>query len=790
MRGKSSAAPATNGGPAKKKKRASSRTANVLGLLGAFVATSVALGLLLAGVMLPLTGLTGSGVRSGVKMFNDIPGSFTANALSQQSKILAKDGSVIATPYDENRIVVPSKAIPQLMKNAQVAIEDERFYQHGALDQRGIARAIAANLFSSSTQGASTLTQQYVKVADQRAKLESGNREAALEAVAQRGSKAYIRKLKQLKMAVDLEKTHTKDQILTSYLNLVYFGDQQYGVEAASRHYFGHPAKDLTIAEAATLAGVVNLPDATNPVKNPKAAVKRRNIVIAKMIKQGYVSEAAGRQAIDSPLTLRKEGNSSGGCATSKYPYYCDYVTNWIAQQPALGKTAKERLGKLKTGGLIIQTALDTKKVSALEKNLKKRVPEGNSADVQAAGVVVEPGTGYVTALAQNSKYDITGANNFSTSVNWARSGFPIGSTAKIFAIVEAMRQGRAVDSTVDVPRMNSTNKYGNPVYQFTSRNFPGPCGQGGGVWPVANDHPVPPGPMKLEKATAESVNTAFGALTAQLGPCKVHADFKRLGVMSTRSPDGSPLEVRKDPSSIVLGADSSTPMMMANAFATVAADGKYCAPRPVVSIKQANGKPLDIGGPECKQVLTPQQARGTARIFAHVFDSDGTAVSAKLAGGREAFGKTGTVDDSKHTWFVGATKQLSTAVWVGRAFTGQGGIKNITIGGKHINTFLYGGDIAAPVWQAAMNEMSKGMPKQKFADPSSATVKGDQIAIPDVKGKSEADARAALTKLKLQVAVQKQGSSEVASGQAFRTEPAAGQKIGEGKKVRLYVKP
>lgn len=787
MRGKPSAAAVRPA--AKKKRRSNSTTSNVLSLLGAFVATSVALGLLLAGVLLPVTGMGGAGVKSGVKMFNNIPSEFAENALSQQSKILAKDGSVIATPYDENRIVVASSAIPKVMKDAQVAIEDERFYQHGALDKRGIARAIASNLFSSSTQGASTLTQQYVKVAAQRQALESGDKEAAKEAVAQSGAKAYIRKLKQLKYAVDLEKTHTKDQILTSYLNLVYFGQLQYGVEAASRHYFGHPAKDLTIAEAATLAGVVNLPDATNPVKNPEAAVKRRNIGIQKMIDQGFITEAQGRKAINSPLNLKLEENSSGGCATSKYPYYCDYVTQWIAQQPALGKTRKERLGKLRTGGLVIQTSLDPKKMAALDSNLKKRVPVENGADVQAAGVIIEPGTGYVEAMAQNTKYSVAGTDSFNTSVNYPRSGFPIGSTAKIFAIVEAMHQGRAVDSTVNVPRMNST-KEGRPVYNFTSQNFPGKCGQGRGVWSVGNDHQVPAGPMSLSKATAESVNTAFGVLVAQLGPCNVRDAYKRLGVYASDFKSGGWSEINPDPSSIVLGSGSSSPVMMANAFATVAADGKYCAPRPVVSIKQANGRPVKLAPNACKQAMPAEEARGVAKIFKSVLGPDGTAKSAALAEGRQAFGKTGTVDGSLHTWFVGSTPQYSTAIWVGRGGENTNPIKNVTIGPKHVGNFLYGGDIAAPVWKETMDAISKGLPKKAFPEPGSGVIKGDQITVPQLKGRSEADAKAELARLKLQATVVKQDSGEVSSGQVWKTDPAAGQKIGEGKKVTLYIKP
>lgn len=796
MRGKSPAAGASATKQAKNEapnetggRRRRSGVGSVLSLLGAFIATAMALGLLFAGLLIPATGLAGAAVKGGVKEFDDMPGTLAENALSQQSKILAKDGSVIATPYDENRVVVPSSAIPKVMKDAQVAIEDERFYEHGALDQRGIARAVAANLVSSGTQGASTLTQQYVKVAAQREALESGNKEEAKKAVAQHGTDAYVRKIKQLKMAVELEKTHTKDQILTSYLNLVYFGDGAYGIEAAARHYFGHPAKDLTLAEAATLAGVVNLPDSTNPVRNPKDAVTRRNIVLQKMIDQGRVSKAEGDQAIASPLRTHVTNVAGGGgCQGSKYPYFCDYVTDWVAEQPALGANRKERLGKLRTGGLTIRTSLDPKKMAALDSNLKKRVPTGNGADVQAAGVIVEPGTGLVEAMAQNSKYDVAGSNHFSTSVDWARSGFPIGSTAKIFAIVEAMRQGRAVDSTVNVPAMNAL-KNGRAVYNFTSKTFPGECGQRKGAWSVGNDHPVAPGPMSLSKATAESVNTAFGALVASLGPCKVHDTFGLMGVQARDLTTGGWRDIRRDPSSIVLGSDSSSPMMMANAFATVAADGKYCTPRPVVSIKQANGKPVALSVPPCKQVISQQQARGTSKIFTHVFDSDGTASDAKLAEGREAFGKTGTVDGSLHTWFVGSTKQLSTAIWVGRGFDNKNAIRNVSIGGKYIGTFLYGGDIAAPVWKDTMDAVSEGMPKVKLPQPDKATTQGATISVPDVKGKSEADAKSMLEKAGFLVTVTKQNANGVSRGQAFKTSPAAGQKLGKGKKITLYVK-
>ena len=258
----------------------------VLRLLLGFVVLSTVGGLLLAGLVIPAVGATGQAAKSGVDFFNDLPSQFTVSPLAQQSRILDADGKLIANPYDENRIIKPLKKIAPVMQKAQIAIEDARFYDHGGLDPRGFTRALVSNLKGGQVQGASTLTQQYVKITLQEQALKRGDEEAAAAAV----DKNYARKLQELKYAVNVEENYTKDQILEGYLNLVYYGDQAYGVEAAALNYFGVHASKLKLGQAALLAGIVQQPTKYNPVLNPENAQARRDVVLDRMEALGFAT--------------------------------------------------------------------------------------------------------------------------------------------------------------------------------------------------------------------------------------------------------------------------------------------------------------------------------------------------------------------------------------------------------------------------------------------------------------------------------------------------------------------
>ncbi len=769
--------------------RHSSRVASVMALLGGFVAVAMTIGLLTAGLVIPAVGVAGQATNNGIRMFNQMPSDFQMNPLAQQSRILAADGTTIGTPFNENRIVVPLTKIAPVMQNAQVAIEDERFFEHGGVDPKGLLRAISSNVMSGGTQGASTLTQQYVKVALQNQALAAGNKGAAANAVARSGMQGYVRKLQELKYAVTLEQKYTKQQILDGYLNLVYFGDQQYGVEAASLHYFGVHASQLTLPMAATLAGVVNAPGVTDPINNPEAATTRRNQVLGKMYQQRMISYKEYTDATSHDLKSDlKVTNISSSCASSKYPYFCYYVYDWLLNEPALGATRKEREAKLKGGGLTIQTSFDPKLAAILDKQVKAKVPVNNSAGIQSAAITVQPGTGLVLASSQNTTYsNNTGGGK--TAINYTvpgnmggGSGFTIGSTAKFFAVIDAVKNGWTMDSEINVPPMNGRDERGS-YREFTNKEFPGECGVGRGeTWKVPNsEEDEGSGPMSLEKATQMSVNVAFAELVSQLGACNVRQTMLDFGL---KHGDGSALN--KTPSGIVLGSQPVTALDLANAYATISADGKYCEPRPVKAIIDANGKQLKLTGADCKQLVSKDVARTVTKIFEGVLAKGGTAATSALAGGRPAAGKTGTVDGATQSWFVGYTPQMTTAVWVGHA-DNEKPLKDVKVGNTFYKGYLYGGTLAAPIWKAIMDEALKGKPELQFPEPSASALAANQATIPNVIGQSPANARAMLESAGFKVREGSPQNSRMYAGLIGATSPGAGSKVGKGTSVTIY---
>lgn len=707
--------------------RVASRLGTVFSLLGAFVATAVAMGLIVACLFLPAIGAAGQATNGSVKLFNDMPGSFAMNPLAQQSKILASDGTVLATPFNQNRIVVPFNKISQNMKHAQVAIEDERFYEHGALDSKGLFRAIGSNIFSNGTQGASTLTQQYVKIAIQNEAINSGNSEKAKQAVSRTGMEGYVRKIQQLKYAVSLEQKYTKDQILDGYLNLVYYGGQAYGVEAAARQYFGVHASQLNLQQSAMLAGIVNEPGTLDPYNHPDAVLTRRNAVLTKMYQQKMITRAQLIKAQNTKLGVGSHDVQSNSCANSKYAYFCYYVVSWLQQQPSLGKTPKERMATLESGGLTVQTSFNPKMADTIDKQIRAKVPRGNKAGIDSAGVIVQPGTGLVLASGQNTEYSNSAGKGMSAT-NFAApdGGYAYGSTAKMFAVITALENGWSPDKTITVPSYNGKSKAGAPAHIFTHDDLPGQCGLGGDTWTLPNDAPQPRAgsKMSLTDATAQSVNTVFATIVGNLGACNVLKTTTQFGVK-----DGSGGTISSSPASITLGTSNTTPINLANAYATVASGGMYCPPRPVVSIKNGSGKKLKLSGTQCKRIMSKKAAAQTTKIFESVItDPKGTTHGAiQLAGDRPSAGKTGTEDGSRNLWFVGYTPQIATAVWVGHHAAPKD-MKNVTLAG-HLYTspgggYVFAGDLAAPIWKGIMDGALKGQPIKQFMRPDGTTPK------------------------------------------------------------------
>ena len=433
---------------------------------------------------------------------------------------------------------------------------------------------------------------------------------------------------------------------------------------------------------------------------------------------------------------------AQNSCALSPYPYFCTYVTAWLEQLPALGKTPEERKRTISRGGLTIQTTLNPKMQRAAQQELNAKIPIGNSDGVGAAAAVIEPGSGNVLAIAQNTTYAIKTAPG-KTAINWAvdrkyggSGGFSFGSTAKMFAVAEALRSGMPINSTV-IARAAGPN---SPAY-FTPADFPGSCGIGQGqVWNVHNDEGTRNGAISLTDAAAFSVNTAFAGLVSKLGACNVRDMMTNLGLHT-----GSGNPISNFPAPITLGSDSVAPLTLASAYATIASGGTYCVPSPVLTISTSDKKLLPLPKNQCRKAVEPDVANGVTTILKNVL-TKGTGYGNSLANGRPAAGKTGTSENSNQTWFVGYTPQLATAVWVGTPYGPiSRELNNLNLGGKFYGGQIFGATVAAPTWKAIMDTISASLPPLDFGQRQPTVQSGDLVPIPNLAGMNIADAAAAL---------------------------------------------
>ncbi|GMA38274.1 carboxypeptidase [Mobilicoccus caccae] len=719
---------------------------------------------------MPIVGAGGMTAKSVVTAFDALPAQFTASPMAQQSRILAKDGSVIATLYDENRLVVPIDKIAPVMLDAQVAIEDRRFYEHGGVDGRGLVRALVSTA-GGETQGASTLTQQYVRQLLIATARQKGNEDAAEAAQARSGIPGIVRKIQEMKYAISMEQRRSKEQILEGYLNIVYYGANAYGVEAAARRYFDTTAAELSLPQAALIAGLAQNPGTADPINNPERAIERRNDVLDAMRQQGMISTRRMNGAKKSALSL-KVTQTKPSCPAATNTYVCDYVVKWLMEQPALGNTPEERRKRLYYGGLNVHTTFDPKLTEYTTKVLADRVPPTNASQRGAAAAVVEPGTGRVLSIGQNTEWALEGGPG-KTSLNWAvdnkygaSAGFQIGSTAKMFAVVTALEQGMTAGSRFYAPVDGTT---------FPGSAFKGEqCGYTDRSFSPYNAEGEEHGMTTLREATVMSINTAFAQLATETGVCPQRDVMRRMGM--TRA-DGKEYG-SGGLAATILGADNASPLTLAASYATLAAGGMYCEPRPVEKVEAFDGTKLPIGENKCRRAIEPKVAYDATRILQGVV-TDGTGKRAALSG-RQVAGKTGTADNSTETWFAGYTPQLSTAVWYGTPYTQR------SVG-------AYGGTVAAPLFARIMGEASKGMKAERFRltggdDSDSEQSEAKQVRVPNVvgRGRQSATNRLEQAGFEVEIADERVSSSDVQRGRVAEMSPGAGEETDEGSTIRL----
>ncbi|WP_406199355.1 penicillin-binding protein [Streptomyces sp. NBC_01017] len=664
-----------------------------------FLGVSVLAGAVLAGIALPAVGALGLAAKGSVESFDELPVSLKTPPLSQRTTILDAKGDQIASVYSRDRTVVDLKDISPYMQKAIVAIEDARFYQHGAVDLKGVLRALNRNAQSGGvTEGASTLTQQYVK----NVFVEEAGDDATK--VAQATQQTLGRKIKELKYAIQVEEELGKKKILENYLNITFFGQQAYGVEAASQRYFSKSAKDLELQDAALLAGIVQSPSRYDPVNDEAEATKRRNIVLQRMADVGDVSQADADKAKEAPLGL-KVSKPNNGCITAVKGagFFCQYVERVFLSDPVFGKNREARAKIWNRGGLTITTTLDPQAQESVQASLKDHVNQDDK--VAAATTLVEPGTGKVLGMGQSKPYGY-GKNeteyNYSVDAAYGGSnfGFPTGSTFKPFVAAAALEEGRPPTQEYPSPY---EMEYPSPVQTCDSKPWTNLNGE-----KLENEAESERGPYRLRKAMELSVNTYFVQMVADIGLCPVVNITDKLQV---RQGNGDKLP---ETPSVTLGSIGLSPLTMASAYAAFASRGMYCTPIAIESISQKVGgeqKSLEVPKSTCSRAMSEQTADTINTLLQGVVDS-GTGKEAGLTN-RQSAGKTGTTDERRNAWFVGYTPNLSGAVWVGSA-TQKVKMRNIYIGGQY-HDLVYGGRVPGPIWRDAMNGALDGKPDENF---------------------------------------------------------------------------
>ncbi|MEU4243545.1 transglycosylase domain-containing protein [Actinoplanes sp. NPDC026619] len=639
-------------------------------------------GVVVAAAAFPAATISGLAAKASAQEFTNLPSELKQQTSPQLSRIYASDGKTqIAVMYDEYRSDVPLKDISVNMQHAIIAAEDHKYYEHHGVDFKGLARAFVNNQGGGDQQGASTLTMQTVRMSL------AYSATSASEVVAAT-AKTPERKVAEMKYALELEKQLNKEQILERYLNIAPFGNAAYGIYAASQVYFGKKPKDLDVAESALLAGMVkgtSWYDPTSTEGYPRA-VERRNYVVNDMLTLKFITadQATKAKTEKVPNKTKPVGNGCTSVSQNEWGFFCDYFQRWWLSQPAFGENSYDRERRLKSGGYRIVTTLDVK----AQKSARKRILEqtkDNSVNALLLAAV-QPGTGKVRALAANRKFKLPTAdkpNPLSSDPKKKKAGvratypnttnpiitgggdihgYQAGSVFKMFTMVAALENGYGLDYNI-----NTTPRYVSPLYRDSAA--PAACN---GHYCPSNSSDKEKGPFNMWTGFGASVNTYFVPLQEQVGAEKVVDVAERFGITFREQGDlDLALHSAHDWGAFTLGVSASTPLDIANAYATLAGDGMYCAPTPIEQITTHTGEKLDVGKSSCKRVTTPDVARKALDATrcpvgdqAQLGSCGGhaTAPQSRGAVGHPVFGKTGTTDSEKTAALVVGTTSIVVA--------------------------------------------------------------------------------------------------------------------------------
>jgi membrane peptidoglycan carboxypeptidase len=667
------------------------RAVHAIWRLTPLIRTGLIAGLVVAALAYPVIGVVGVSAKAGAEAFEALPTLMDIAPSPQTSYVYANDGRTLITEfYEENRKSTTLDKMSPWIQEAIVAAEDSRFYEHHGVDIKGTVRAFVANQQAGEvSQGASTLTMQYVRNALRDA---ATTPQQAIDATAQDSK----RKLKEMKLAIELEKKLTKKEILRGYLNVAYFGHQAYGIAAAADVYFSTTPADLTLDQAALIAGLVQAPSTYDPASaDQSAALNRRNYVIDRMADHGDITSVQAATAKATPMTLHltqpPDDCLSVPANHNDWGFFCDELKEWWAAQPAFGATVESRMSNLRRGGYTIVTTLDPKVQQSAMAHIVKDARIGNKYALGA--VFLQPGTGQVRAMAVNRVYSLDQSKNpLSTSSAKRRAriranypntvdmllgggptdGYQAGSTFKFFTMLAALERGLPLSTSFYAPQRLSTRYVVEP-------GGPASCGP---YWCPVNASKSMTGNQNMWSGWGKSVNTYWVQVEEKIGAQRAVAMAERLGLTWHNQVDKN-LALPNHAAgwgAFTLGVADTTPLEMAGAYATAPADGLFCQPLPAQSIIDLSGKEVTDGNgvavaaPRCRQAVTPTVARAavdamrcTTGYQAAMGPCGGwsTAPSAYRQVGRPFAGKTGTTDDTRAAWFIGYTPQLAGAAFV-----------------------------------------------------------------------------------------------------------------------------
>jgi penicillin-binding protein 1A len=621
---------------------------------------------------------------------------------SESSRIYASDGTLITTlQAEQNRENIALDKLPPFLPDAVIAIEDARFYRHNGIDLTAVLRAASANATEGGvTEGGSTITQQYVK-------------NAYLD-----DEQTVARKIEEAALALQLERTYSKELILELYLNTIYFGRGQYGVQAAAYEYFGKPVTEITLSQSALLAGMIQSPSTVDPFRHPDDARDRRNVVLDRMLELEMIDQERHDRAVTRPLGLAAdEPAAPAGPAdptADRYaaPYFVEEVKQWILNDPRFGATYDERVNLLFGGGLRIHTTVDLALQAQAEAAVARVLPDPNTYPAGAL-TTIDPRTGHVLAMVGGR--DFWGAEPYARYNLATGKGRQSGSSFKPIVLAAALESGMPI-----IRRYSGPGYISIPRDQAPNWNVRGGCGL-----------------VTLVEATVQSCNTVYAQLIMDTGGEQAIEMARRLGIES---------ELQTNEAA-VLGTNDVTTVDMATAFGTFANHGIQVDPVLVTRIVKADGTVLYEHEYQQNKVLEAPVADLVTWTLEQVVQR-GTGTRAQLAD-RPAAGKTGTTENSWDAWFVGYTPQRVTAVWVG--FPQE----PIPMEPPTTPITVFGGTWPAEIWHEVMVHANAGLPPEQFTDPPPTVFAGigtdaefvDNRVVPTVLGRSIQAATIALVR-------------------------------------------